>query len=91
MRECIGIKSCTVTLFHMHFEPSHHTIDVSLIVSSCFFRRNSILIGFIDANHFCDLMFSITKKSTLLFVVFTSLLCNFLFILVIDLSLKITL
>lgn len=35
-RECIKSKSCTAALFHMHFEPSHQTIDVSLIVSSSF-------------------------------------------------------
>lgn len=33
-RECIKRRSCTATLLHMHFEPSYHTIDVSLIVSS---------------------------------------------------------
>lgn len=36
----------------MHFEPSHHIIDVSLI-AFFFFKRNSILIGLINTV-FCD-------------------------------------
>lgn len=41
-RECIKTKSCTATLFYMHFEPSHHTIDVSLIVSSLFSSEGTV-------------------------------------------------
>lgn len=50
--EFVNSTSRTATRFHVHFEPSHHIIDVSLI-AFLFFKRNSILIGLINTG-FCD-------------------------------------
>lgn len=57
--------------------PSHYWCFINSLIFF-FFRRNSIWIAYIDTNHFLWLTtLNHHKKSSLLFDIFTSLLCEF--------------